>query len=69
MKSLQEIILEKLKIRKSNNPSYKYRYQPKTKEELRDIINKLINERGNDGDFNDIDTSEITDMSYLFRNL
>ena len=63
MKSLHEIILEKLKIRKS---SY---YFPKTKEELRDILKELIKERGNEGDFNDIDTSEITDMSYLFGGM
>ena len=61
MKSLHEIILEKLKIRKS---SY---YFPKTKEELRDILKELIKERGNEGDFNDIDTSKITDMSELFN--
>ena len=61
MKSLQEIILEKLKIKKSS-----YKYFPKTKEELQDIINQLIKERGNEGDFNDIDVSKITDMSNLF---
>ena len=64
MKRLHEIILEKLKIRKSNKPSYKY--FPKTKEELKNILNQLIGERGNDGDFNDIDTSEINDMSVIF---
>ena len=60
MKSLHEIILEKFKIRKSNKPSYKY--FPETKKELKDLLNILIEERGNEGDFNDIDTSEITDM-------
>ena len=64
MKSLQEIILEKLKIKKSS-----YKYFPKTKEELQDLLNKLVNERGNEGDFNDIDTSKITDMSELFENM
>ena len=67
MKSLHEIILEKLKIRKSNKPSYKY--FPKSKKELKDIINQLLEERGNDGDFNDIYTSEITDMSELFDGI
>ena len=65
MKSLQEIILEKLKIRKSNKHSYKY--FPKTKGELQDLLKQLIEERGNEGDFNDIDTSKITDMSELFN--
>ena len=67
MKNINTYITEKLKIRKSNKPSYKY--FPKTKEELKDILKELIKERGNEGDFNDIDTSEITDMSYLFSNM
>jgi surface protein len=46
-----------------------YKYHPKTKEELQDLLNQLIEERGNEGDFNDIDTSEITDMSKLFINI
>ena len=62
MKNLHEIILEKLKMRKS-------KYFPKTKKELQDILNQLINERGNEDDFNDIDTSGITDMSGLFKNM
>ena len=61
MKSLHEIILEKLKIRKSS-----YKYFPKTKEELLDIIDQLIEERGNKGDFNNIDTSKITNMRSMF---
>ena len=65
MKSLHEIILEKLKIRKSNKSSYKY--FPKTKGELQDLLKQLIEERGNEGDFNDIDTSKITDISDLFN--
>ena len=47
----------------------KYNYHPKTKDELKDLINQLIEERGNEGDFNDIDTSEITDMSDLFNSI
>ena len=63
MKDLNTYITEKLKIRKT---SHSYKYFPKTKEELQDILKQLIKKRGNDGDFNDIDTSEIIDMSYLF---
>ena len=64
MKSLHEIILEKLKIKKSS-----YKYFPKTKEELKDLLKQLIEERGNEGDFNDINTSKITDMSSLFYGM
>ena len=69
MKSLSQHITEKLVINK--NSSYntrKYNYIPKTYEELDDLIVKLIDERGNEADLNDIDTSKITTMESLFRN-
>ena len=53
MKDLNKYITEKLKIKKSNKPSYKY--FPKSKAELQDLLKQLIYERGNEGDFNDID--------------
>ena len=64
MKKINKYITEKLKIRKSS-----YKYFPKTKEELKVIIIQLIKERGNESDFNDIDTSKITDMSELFYTI
>ena len=67
MKNLNTYITEKLKIRKSSKPSYKY--FPKSKEELKDLLKRLIDERGNEGDFNDIDTSYIKDMSQLFYDI
>ena len=45
---------------------YKHYYHPKTKDELEDLIDKLIKERGNEADLNDVDVSQITDMSKLF---
>ena len=62
MKSLKSYIQEKLTIRKN-----KYNYFPETKEELQDIIKKRIKEEGNKVDLNDIDVSNITDMSNLFE--
>ena len=46
--------------------SVKTTVQPKTKDELKDIIEDTIKEQGNNCDLNFIDTSKITDMSYLF---
>ena len=43
-----------------------YTCQPKDKDELREIIEDHIYEEGPNCDLNDIDTSLITDMSYLF---
>ena len=42
-------------------------FKPKDKTELSKLLETLIEERGNEGNFNDIDTSSITDMSGLFQ--
>ena len=44
-----------------------YKYFPKTKEELQDIIEKRMEQEGNEVDLNDINVLEITDMSSLFE--
>ena len=62
MKQLKEFINEKLHVGKYK----KYKYFPKTKEELQNIINKRIEKEGNECDLNDIDVSQITDMSKMF---
>ena len=43
-----------------------YSCQPKTREELKEIIKDRISKEGPNCDLNDIDTSLITDMSGLF---
>ena len=43
-----------------------YSCQPKTKKELEHIIEDRISKEGPNCDLNDIDVSQITDMSYLF---
>ena len=63
MQDLKNFMVEKLDISKEYSG---YNYQPKTKNELQDLLDQLTEERGFEGDFNDIDTSLITDMSYLF---
>ena len=66
MKNLQDIIQEKLKIGSKTKVS-EYKYYPKDKDELKELLKKLIIERGKDANLNDIDTSKITDMSNLFK--
>lgn len=68
MKNFTVYINEKLKITKNILKQNKYNYHPKTISELKQIIDELIKERGNNADLNDIDTSEIIDMSGLFEN-
>ena len=66
MKQINKYIQERLHINKDTGNNH-YNYHPKTKDELLELINQLIEERGNEADLNDIDTSEITDMSYMFN--
>ena len=70
MKTLKHIINEKLILNKSTSKEkQEYHYHPKNWNELRSIIINLLDERGKDADLNDIDTSAITDMSWLFGEL
>ena len=64
MKQINKYIVERLHINKDTT-NY-YNYHPKTYDELEELVDQLIEERGNEADLNDIDTSEITDMSALF---
>ena len=66
MKNLSQYIQEKLIIKKNR---VNYKYFPKTKEELREIIEQRIEQEGNEVNLNDIDVSKITDMSELFMDL
>ena len=64
MKHINTYICERLHINKDIDS---YNYHPKTKNELKQLVYKLIIERGYDADLNDIDTSEIIDISYMFN--
>ena len=61
MKTLKQYLTERLIIKKIS-----YNCCPKTKEELQDIIKQRIDQEGPEVDLNDIDVSNITDMSKLF---
>ena len=62
MKSLSQYIQEKLMIKKDKN----YKYFPETREELKNLVLQRIKSEGNEIDLNDIDVSNVTDMSALF---
>ena len=62
MKQIVNYINEKLHI----TSKQQYSCQPKTKRELRSIIIERIQEDGQECNLNDIDVSNITDMSCLF---
>lgn len=60
------LITERIKI-KSNSKSATI--TPTSAEQLQSIIKDELERQGPDADLNFIDTSEITDMSYLFWGL
>ena len=62
MKTINTYINERLHV---TSKSF-YTCQPKTKKELREIMIQRIKDDGYDCDMNDIDVSNITDMSHLF---
>ena len=66
MKTLIDHINEALKIGKNLSSFSTYSCQPKTREELEDIIKSRMDKEGSNCDLNDIDTSLITDMSRMF---
>lgn len=66
MKQLDLYISEKLVINKDIAKKPVYKYHPKNRGELVNILIQLQDERGNDADLNDIDVSAVTDMNALF---
>ena len=66
MKSFKQHIFEKLRVGVRNTT--KHTLFPKTKEELKQMINDEISKNGNECSLNHIDVSEITDMSRLFNS-
>ena len=62
MKTINKYINERLHV---TSKSF-YTCHPKTKDELKEIIIQRIESDGPDCDLNDIDVSNITDMSHLF---
>ena len=60
------MINEGFKITKDFKLKGKYKYHPKSHIELISLLKTLLDERGPNADLNDIDTSNVRDMSTLF---
>ena len=67
MKQIVNYINERLHITTKSHLHRSYTCNPQTKDELRKIIIQRIEDDGQECDLNDIDVSDITDMSHLFN--
>ena len=67
IKKFEEFVNENLYNKSKDTGDIIYNYHPKTNSELIKLVNSLIEERGNEADLNDIDTSEITEMQAVFQ--
>ena len=63
MKQINNYIIERLHINKNIKS---HNDHPKTKDELKELVNKLIKERGNDADLSSWDVSNVVDAEGMF---
>lgn len=58
MKTINKFIIERLKLNKDTKIQ-SYRFFPNSFSKLKELLKKLLNERGKDADLNDVDVSEV----------
>ena len=51
----------------NNGKKHRRGYKPKDRDTLKELLKRMIEVRGDEGDFNDIDTSDIESMKSLFQ--
>ena len=66
--NIEGLDVEIVSFTDKNGKKHKKGYKPKSLYNLIDLLKRMIEVRGDEGDFNDIDTSEIKDMKFLFTN-
>ena len=63
---IHDLNVEIVSFTDNNGKKHKRGYKPKYINDLKKLLERMIEVRGNEGDFNDIDTSDITNMISLF---
>ena len=63
---IHDLNVERVSFTDNNGKKHKRGYKPKDKDTLKKLLKRMIEVRGNEGDFNDIDTSDIVSMESLF---
>ena len=64
---IHDLNVEIVSFTDNNGKKHGKGYKPKDKDTLEKLLKRMIEVRGDEGDFNDIDTSDITSMESLFQ--
>ena len=64
---IHDLNVEIVSFTDNNGKKHRRGYKPKDKDTLKELLERMIKMRGDEGDFNDIDTSDITSMESLFH--
>ena len=64
---IHDLNVEIVSFTDNNGKFHKRGYKPKDKDTLEKLLKRMIEVRGDKGNFNDIDTSDITSMKFLFN--
>ena len=63
---IHDLNVEIVSFTDNNDKFHKRGYKPEDRDTLKELLERMIKVRGDEGDFNDIDTSDITSMVSLF---
>ena len=64
---IHDLNVEIVSFTDNNGKKHGRGYKPKYRNDLKELLKRMIKIRGDEGDFNDIDTSDIKDMESLFN--
>ena len=64
---IHDLNVEIVSFTDNNGKFHKRGYKPKDKDTLKELLKRMIKVKGDEGDFNDIDTSDIESMQFLFN--
>ena len=64
---IHDLNVEIVSFTDNNGKNHKRGYKPEDRDTLKELLERMIEVRGDEGDFNDIDTSDITSMESLFQ--
>ena len=63
---IHDLNVEIVSFTDNNDKFHKRGYKPEDRDTLKELLERMIEVRGDEGNFNDIDTSDIKDMESLF---